>query len=113
MTTGKYLRMSKAMKRNDNFEPGYLPVLIREHTKRAIQRFRFSLNDRGRAEERRVADALVTVALAHPELQAEVIDRISRLALEDGLLKPLAPLAGACESGNAASTRPGTRAGAD
>ncbi len=98
------------MKHNGNREPGYLPVLIREHTKRAIQRFRFSLNDRGRAEERRVADALVTVALAHPELHPEVFDRISRLAMEDGLLKPLAPLAGAGES---PSTRPGTRAGAD
>ena len=105
--------MNDAMQRSDNREPGYLPVLIREHTKRAIQRFRFSLNDRGRAEERRVADALVTVALAHPELQPEVLDRISRLALEDGLLKPLAPLAGAGESGNAPSTRPGARVGAD
>ena len=101
------------MARNDTREPGYLPVLIREHTKRALQRFRFSLNDRGRAEERRVADALVTVALAHPELQPEVLDRISRLALEDGLLKPLAPLAHAGESAIVASTRPGTRAGAD
>lgn len=105
--------MNDAMQRSDNREPGYLPVLIREHTKRAIQRFRFSLNDRGRAEERRVADALVTVALAHPELQPEVLDRISRLALEDGLLKPLAPLAGAGESGNAPSPRPAARAGAD
>jgi hypothetical protein len=92
----------EATARNRTYEPGYLPVLIREHTKRAIQRFRFSLNDRGRAEERRVADALITVALAHPELHPEVLDRISRLALEDGLLKPLAPLADA-----------GTRAGGD
>jgi hypothetical protein len=78
------------MTHNSTLEPGYRPVLVREETKRALQRFRFTLNDRGRAEERRLADAMIFVALAHKELYDEVLDRVRRLAIEDDLLKPLA-----------------------
>jgi len=66
---------------------------VREETKRALQRFRFSLNDRGRAEERRLADAMIFVALTHKELYAEVLERVRRLAIEDDTLKPLARVA--------------------
>lgn len=81
-------------------EPGYRPVLVREETKRALQRFRFSLNDRGRAEERRLADAMIFVALTHQELYTEVLERVRRLAIEDDRLKPLACVAtgGSCEA---------------
>jgi hypothetical protein len=81
------------MAHNTTLEPGYRPVLVREETKRALQRFRFSLNDRGRAEERRLADAMIFVALAHKELYDEVLERVRRLAIEDDLLKPLARVA--------------------
>lgn len=74
-------------------EPGYRPVLVREETKRALQRFRFTLNDRGRAEERRLADAMIFVALTHKELYTEVLERVRRLAIEDDALKPLARIA--------------------
>lgn len=75
-------------------EPGYRPVLVREETKRALQRFRLSLNDHRRAAERRLADAMLFVALAHDELYDEVLARVSRLAVEDDALKPLARVAG-------------------
>ena len=78
------------MAHNTTLEPGYRPVLVREETKRALQRFRFSLNDRGRAEERRLADAMIFVALSHKELYDEVLERVRRLAIEDDQLKPLA-----------------------
>jgi hypothetical protein len=78
------------MARNTTLEPGYRPVLVREETKRALQRFRFSLNDRGRAEERRLADAMISVALTHDELYDEVLERVRHLAIEDDQLKPLA-----------------------
>jgi hypothetical protein len=81
------------MAHNPTLEPGYRPVLVREETKRALQRFRFSLNDRGRAEERRLADAMIFVALTHKELYDEVLDRVRRLAIEDDQLKPLARVA--------------------
>ena len=71
------------MAHNPTLEPGYRPVLVREETKRALQRFRFSLNDHGRAEERRLADAMIFVALAHKELYDEVLERVRRLAIED------------------------------
>ena len=75
---------------NPALEPGYRPVLVREETKRALQRFRFSLNDHRRAAERRLADAMISVALAHNELYDEVLERVRRLAIEDDVLKPLA-----------------------
>ena len=75
---------------NPTLEPGYRPVLVREETKRALQRFRFSLNDHRRAAERRLADAMICVALAHNELYDEVLERVRRLAIEDDALKPLA-----------------------
>jgi hypothetical protein len=78
------------MTHNTTLEPGYRPVLVREETKRALQRFRFSLNDRGRAEERRLADAMIFVALSHKELYDEVLERVRHLAIEDDQLKPLA-----------------------
>jgi hypothetical protein len=81
------------MAMHGNHEPGYRPVLVREATKRELQRFRFSLNDRGRAEERRLADAMIFVALRHKELYGEVLERVRRLAIEDDQLKPLARLA--------------------
>ena len=87
------------MTHRPSHEPGYRPVLVREETKRAVQRFRFSLNDRGRAEERRLADALVFVALQHKELYEEVLERVRRLAIEDDELKPLARLAPRGEPG--------------
>ena len=64
---------------NSTLEPGYRPVLVREETKRALQRFRFSLNDHGRAAERRLADAMIFVALTHNELYDEVRDRFGVL----------------------------------
>ena len=84
------------MIRNTMPEPGYRPVLVREETKLALQRFRFSLNDLGRAQERRIADAMIFVALKHRELYDEVIERVRRLAIEDDRMKPLAriPLGG-------------------
>ena len=78
------------MTHNPTLEPGYRPVLVREETKRALQRFRFSLNDHRRAAERRLADAMIFVALAHNELYDEVLERVRRLAIEDDALKPLA-----------------------
>ena len=78
------------MAHSTTLEPGYRPVLVREETKRALQHFRFSLNDRGRAEERRLADAMIFVALTHKELYDEVLERVRRLAIEDDQLKPLA-----------------------
>ena len=78
---------------NSILEPGYRPVLVREETKRALQRFRFSLNDHGRAAERRLADAMIFVALTHNELYDEVLERVRRLAIEDDALKPLARVA--------------------
>ena len=78
------------MAHNTTLEPGYRPVLVREDTERALQRFRFSLNDRGRAEERRLADAMNFVALAHKELYDEVLERVRHFATEDDQLKPLA-----------------------
>jgi hypothetical protein len=74
-------------------EPGYRAVLVREETKRELHRFRATLNDRGRAEERRIADAMLFVALAHTELHDEVLERVRRLAIEDGERKPLARVA--------------------
>lgn len=81
------------MAHNTALEPGYRPVLVREDTKRALQRFRLSLNDPGRAAERRLADAMVFVALTHKELYDEVLERVRRLAIEDDHLKPLARVA--------------------
>ena len=65
----------------------------------ALQRFRFSLNDHGRAAERRLADAMIFVALTHNELYDEVLERVRRLAIEDDALKPLArvPAGGTAE----------------
>ena len=85
------------MARHGTHEPGYRPVLVREATKRELQRFRFSLNDRGRAEERRLADAMIFVALRHKELYGEVLERVRRLAIEDDQMKPLARYAGGGE----------------
>ena len=81
------------MAHNPTLEPGYRPVLVREETKRALRRFRHSLNDRNRAEERRLADAMICVALAHNELYDEVLERVRHLAIEDDQLKPLARVA--------------------
>jgi len=81
------------MTQKTTLEPGYRPVLVREETKHALRRFRFSLNDRGRAEERRLADAMIFVALTHKELYDEVLERVRRLAIEDDQLKPLARVA--------------------
>jgi hypothetical protein len=81
------------MAHNTTLEPGYRPVLVREETKRALQQFRSSLNDRGRAEVRRLADAMIFVALTHKELYDEVLERVRRLAIEDDQLKPLARVA--------------------
>jgi hypothetical protein len=82
------------MANNPALEPGYRPILVREETKRALQRFRLSLNDHRRAAERRLADAMLFVALTHDELYDEVLARVCRLAIEDDALKPLARVAG-------------------
>lgn len=82
------------MASNTPREPGYRAVLVREETKRALQRFRFTLNDPGRAAERRLADAMIVIALMHNELYDEVLERVRRLALEDDALKPLARVNG-------------------
>jgi hypothetical protein len=81
------------MTRIATLEPGYRPVLVREETKRALQRFRLSLNDPGRAAERRLADAMIVVALRHQELHDEVLARVGHLAIEDDRRMPLARIA--------------------
>jgi len=82
------------MAQNTALEPDYRPVLVREETKRALQRFRLSLNDHRRAAERRLADAMLFVALAHDEQHDEVLARVCRLAIEDDALTPLARRSG-------------------
>ncbi len=82
------------MAQNRALEPGYRAVLVREETKHALRRFRLSLNDPHRAAERRLADAMLFVALTHDELYDEVLARVCRLAIEDDALRPLARLTG-------------------
>ena len=97
------------MTHNTSLEPGYRPVLVREETKRALQRFRFSLNDLGRAAERRLADAMIFVALSHRELHDEVLRRVRRLAIEDDRLKPLSRIAPGGDEDALAVARCGVR----
>ena len=77
------------MEHKSTHEPGYRAVLIREETKVKLKQFRFSLNDPGRAQERRLADAFILVGLDHAELHAEVFARVGELAIVDGRDKPL------------------------